>query len=71
MYYKYQLIYWPSRLEPQNTPTISLQRGKYSRYECPRYDIKQSDDEAGALGNAEYPFIAIAPRPTKARSDCT
>ena len=30
--------------------------------ECPRYDIKQSDGEA--LGNVEYPFIAIVPRST-------
>ena len=30
-----------------------------------RYDTKQSN--AGALGNAEYPFIAIAPRFTLAQ----
>ena len=29
--------------------------------ECPRYEWGSSD--AGALGNAKYPFIAIAPRP--------
>ena len=34
--------------------------------ECPRYDTKQSD--AGALGNAVYFFIAIAPRSTLAWS---
>ena len=43
--------------------------------ECPRYDIKQFDDEApvmlGALGNAEYPFVAIAPRSLLARSSST
>ena len=37
-----------------------------------RYDTKQSDGEvpvkAGALGNAEYPFIGIALRPTHARN---
>ena len=27
----------------------------------PGYDTKQSEGEDGALGNAEYPFIAIAP----------
>ena len=26
------------------------------------YDTKQSDGDAGALGNANSPFIAIAPR---------
>ena len=35
----------------------------------PEYKIKQSDVEAPnnpeALGNAEYPFIAITPRSTK------
>ena len=40
--------------------------------ECPRYDIKQSDgcgsSNAEALVNAEYPFIAITPRSTLARS---
>ena len=44
--------------------------------ECPRYDTKQPDGDdtkqpAGALGNAEYPFIAIAPRSTLARSGST
>ena len=33
--------------------------------ECPGYDTKQSDGEGpnsdGALGNTEYPFIAMAP----------
>ena len=28
--------------------------------ECPGYDSKHFDGESGALGNAEYPFIAIA-----------
>ena len=37
--------------------------------EYPGYDIKQS--EAGALKNAEYPFIAIAPRSTLARGGST
>ena len=43
--------------------------------ESPGCDTKQSDDEgqinAGDLGNAEYPFIAIAPRFTLARSGST
>ena len=29
--------------------------------ECLGYDTKQSDSNAGAFWNAEYPFIAIAP----------
>ena len=36
--------------------------------ECPGYDTKQSDGEVpvmlGLWGNAEHPFIAIAPRST-------
>ena len=38
---------------------------------CPRYDTKQSDGEAAALGNAEYRFIDITPRSTLARSGDT
>ena len=34
-----------------------------------KYDIKQSNGEA--LGNAEFPFIKIAPRSTLARSGST
>ena len=38
---------------------------------CPRYDNKQSDSEAPALGNTEYHSVAIAPRSTQARSGST
>ena len=42
---------------------------------CPEYDTKQSDGEVPAMlelwGNAEYPFIAIAPRSTLSRSGST
>ena len=42
---------------------------------CPGYDTKQSDGQvlciAGDLGNAEYPFTAIASRSTLARSGST
>ena len=31
----------------------------------------QNSSDAGALENAEYPFIAIAPRSTQARSGST
>ena len=39
--------------------------------EWPGYDTKQSDCEITALGNAEYPFIAIAPRSILAHSGST
>ena len=49
---------------------LYLCTGYDSPNECPGYDIKQSDDEApvnaGALGNVEYSFIAIAPLSTLA-----
>ena len=46
-----------SRLELENTPTASLQKGKTSRI--------------GTLGDTKYLFIAIAVRPTLARSGST
>ena len=58
----------PSRLGLQKIPTASLQNGKT----CKTIDIKQSDAEgssnAGALGNVEYLFIAIAPKSTLVQS---
>ena len=44
-----------------STDSQNLQRNK----ECPVYDTQQSD--GGAFGNAEYPFIAIAHKPTLVR----
>ena len=48
--------------EMQNTLTASLQRGKTPPSECPEYDIQQSYlwglNNARALMNVEYPFIA-------------
>ena len=38
---------------------------------CPGYDTKQTDRNAGALGNAEHPFFAIAPRFPRARNGST
>ena len=42
---------------------------------CPGYDTKKNrcggSSNAGTLGNAGYPFIAIAPRFTLARSGNT
>ena len=34
-----------------------------SSNECPRYDIKSSDDEVPGLGNSEYLFIPLLPGP--------
>ena len=61
------------RLEQQNTPTASLQRVRPPANECPRYAILWwwGSSTAGALENAEYPVIAIAPRSTLARSGST
>ena len=50
----------------------SLQWGKpppQKKKNCPESNTKQSD--AGALGNVEYLFIAIAPRSTLAQSGST
>ena len=51
------------------TDCTSAEVGKTPPNECPGYDTKQSDgwgsSNAGALGNAEHPFIAIAPRSTR------
>ena len=61
----------PSRLGLKNTPTATLQRGK-----TPLQRVSWiwhltiwwcGSSNAGALGNAVYPFIAIAPRFTLAR----
>ena len=65
----YPNYFWSSRLGQQNTPTASLQRGKTPPNECPGYDMKQSDGQA--LGNAEYPFIAIALSSTLTQSGST
>ena len=55
-----------TRIGLYNTPTASLQKGKPpTNNEYPIYDTKQYD---GDLKNAEYPFIAIAPSSTLARS---
>ena len=44
------------------TNCISAKRVRTLPIECPSYGIKESDDEAQALRNAEYLFIAVAPR---------
>ena len=64
----------PSRLGLQNTPTVSLKRCKTSPTSVRDMTLKiwwWGSSNAGALWNAEYPFIAIAPRSTLARSDST
>ena len=52
------------------TDCTSVEGQDPSPNEGPGYDTKQSDG-TGALGNAEYPFIAVAPRSTLARSGST
>ena len=55
--------------------TAPLQKDKTTPNDCPGYDTLQSDGEvpsdAGGLGNAEYPFITIAPRSTLAQNGST
>ena len=64
----------PSRLGLQNTPTASLHSGQTPQQVS---WIRQStiwwldSNNAEALENAEYPFIAIAPRFTRSRNDST
>ena len=66
---KYTYFSWSCGLELQNTQTVSQQKGKITLpHECSQYDSKQSD---GALGNVEYPFIAIVPRSAPAQSGST
>ena len=71
---KYYSSVLPSRLGLWNTLTAPLQMGK-SPNECPGYDTKQfwwwGSSVAGALGNAEHPFIAIAPKSTLTRRGST
>ena len=50
----------------QNTPTPPLQRGK-----TPPVSVLHMTLSNLKLGNAEYPFIAIAPRSTLARNSST
>ena len=60
-----------NKIGPEYTDCISVE-GYDSPNENLGYDTKQSDYEiTGALGNAEYPFIAIAPWSTLARSGST
>ena len=68
----YQNLFLFSRLGGVEYTTGSLQKCKTPTNECPRYDTKQSDGEAPvAFGNADYPFMTIAPRSTLVRSGST
>ena len=62
----------PSQLRLYNTPTASLQRDTPRAMSVLDMTLKKSEDEFPVilelLGNAEYPFIAIAPRSTQARN---
>ena len=57
---KFHKKMWPSWLGLWNTPTASLQKSK-----------TPPNNNAGPLENVEYPFIAIAPRSTLAKSGST
>ena len=66
----------PSRLGLKNTPTVTLQRSKTLPLQRVSGIWNQSiwwwgSSDIGALGNAEYPFIAIAPRSIRAWSGST
>ena len=65
-YYKNILLSLvPSRLGQQNTLTASLQMGKTPTKDLLDMTLKiwwWGSSNTGALGNAEHPFIAIAPR---------
>ena len=63
----------PSRLGLQNTLTASLQSGKTPPQQVSWiwHETSRVSSNCGALGNAEYPFIAIAPRSTLAWSSST
>ena len=55
-------------------PWISSFTVLRNAHQCSGYDMKQSDGEAFSpvtSGNAEYPFIGIAHRPTLTRSGST
>ena len=44
------MVHWPSQLELQNTPTVSLQKARpLPHIECPGYDTKQSDGKAPVI----------------------
>ena len=68
-------IVWPNRLELQNTTTASLQMGETSL--ASSLDMTLNNlivrlySNGGYLENAEYPFIAMAPRFTLACNDST
>ena len=64
------LIAKKNQLGLKNLTTASLQKGKtLILNKSSGYENKPSDGEApGALGNVEYPFIAITPRPTLIQS---
>ena len=44
-----QTIIWPSEQRLLNILTAPLQRDKHPTNKCPRYDTKQSDDEAPVI----------------------
>ena len=77
---KFGRVFWHinhCRLFNAKSSLCILCRGVRPPHECPGYDTEQSDGEVPvisqvhSLGNVEYPFTAIAPRSTLARSGST
>ena len=67
-------ISWPSQLRLQNTSTASLHRGRLPQrvfWIWHETNWRWGSSNAGTLKNAEYPFIAIAPRSTLTWSGST
>ena len=54
-------VLWPNQLGLQNALTASLQRGKTPPTSVLDMTLNNLMVRAKALGNVEYPFIAIAP----------
>ena len=52
------------------TDCLSAEESDFSD-DCPRFETKQLDGDAGALGNAVFHFIAIAPGSILVRSGST
>ena len=65
--YTCSYMHWSSRLGLQNTPTVSLQRGKTPPHGCPGYNTKQSDGEVPVMlelwGMQSTPSLPSLPGP--------
>ena len=62
--YLFLSCFLPSRLRLQNTPTVSLQRGKTPAHnECHRYDTKQFDGVVPVMLEFCTPSLSLLPSP--------